>query len=283
MLAALHRSLVDAPFAPFSPLPPLNPPDPSAAATTALQTAAAALQTAAAALPPSVAATPLPSLGAAGVAAAACPAAVQTATASLAGAAVTVLFLGEISNQAEVASLYGAELDDGGADEAALVLDLYLRGGGGFCDVDGDASDQPATALAALAGDFAVVLLCARPPRACGGSGGVHVIAARSRDARSAPPLFWGLDAGGAVVMLSTTAAGSLQPFPPGCYWETAPTPDAVGHPAGVLADYTRFSPSARAVTATPRVDSKGRLAALSYHSKSGKNLAVIGDCDDVV
>ena len=262
---------MDAPFAPFSPLPPLNPPDPSAAATAALQTAAAAL-------PASVAVTPLPSLGAAGVAAAACPEAVQTASAELAGAAMTVLFLGEISNQAEVASLYGAELDD----EAAVFLDIYLRGGGGFCDIDGDASDQPATALAALAGDFAVVLLCARPPRACGGSGGVHVIAARSRDARSAPPLFWGLDAGGTVVMLSTTAAGSLQPFPPGCYWETAPTPGAVGHPAGVLADYTRFSPSTRAVTATPRVDSKGRLAALSYHSKSGKNLAVIGDCDVV-
>ena len=76
--------------------------------------------------------------------------------------------------------------------------------------------------------------------------------------------------------MESTSPATSLAPFPPGVFWESLP-----GGGGGALQDYTRFSPSRRAVTAETRVDSRGHLAALKYKTKSGKSLATAADGDE--
>jgi hypothetical protein len=130
------------------------------------------------------------------------PGAAHAAHATLAGAAVAVALAGGITNAAEVAALYGAELSSDGEEEEGtggvrapagagtgaaaatdLLLDAFMRG---FADECGDGSDQPSTFLASLKGGWAAVVVARGEDGGGGGgggdgNGGCHVIIARGR------------------------------------------------------------------------------------------------------
>lgn len=254
--------------------------------------------------------------------------------ATLAGATLAVCLVGRITNLAEVAALYGVEVSSDGEEReeveagegeegeggaapghvhctgpaaADLLVDVKMRG---FPDACGDASDQPATFLAALAGSWALVML----ERDGGRGGALHVTVARSAAggrgsggegaeeeeageeeegeggdggaaAQPPPPLFWGAVEGGGLVITTASALApaspgghpiNLAPFPPGCFW-TGGGADA-SSASSTLSDFTRPSPAARPVAALARRDSRGRLCALAYRSKSGRDLAAGAD-----
>jgi len=206
----------------------------------------------------------------------------------------------------------GGEADftrGGGPAAADLLLDVAMRG---FPDASGDASDQPATFFNSLRGSWAAVILGRGESGGEDGNNTLHVTVARGgagrgaggegeegeeedeggesgdpRDPRPAllppPALHWGAVEGGGVVIstapvLAPAAPGSpptvLAPFPAGCVWEA-------GRPSGLsgvggLSLFTRPSPSTRPVQPLARRDSRGRLCAVAYRSKSGLDLAMV-------
>lgn len=101
---------------------------------------------------------------------------------------------------------------------AALVQHLYWSG---FSDTEGDSTDQPATVLSAMQGDFAFVLYDA---------GAGYVLAARSSQGKT--HFYWGLDADEHALVFAThrpEAVGRLSDFPRGCFFEASLTCDMWG------------------------------------------------------
>jgi len=126
-----------------------------------------------------------------------------------------VVCTGSIKNTAEVRALYGLpEVPNQSA--ANLVLDLYCND---FSDVYGDGSDQPATCLSVLDGDWSFVLF---------DSGQQYLLVGQSGNPRH--NLHWGTaqDDGALIIssepevlkVLCSSNNGGPAHFPPGCYFE---------------------------------------------------------------
>lgn len=110
---------------------------------------------------------------------------------------------GAVSNWEEVCELYGIAPN---SSPAAMLLQLYIKG---FADVYGDWTDQPSTCLAAMQGDFALIL---HDP--------VTGYLMTARSCSGGQPLYWGLDDSGDRLMLSSDPGLQLSAFPAGCFYE---------------------------------------------------------------
>ncbi|KAK9809075.1 hypothetical protein WJX72_008985 [[Myrmecia] bisecta] len=189
---------------------------------------------------------------------------VQLAETDLNDSRVHVMFKGQISNMHEIYELYSVSEEFRGPkpDFARFILSLYIEG---FADVYGDWTDQPATLLGALEGDFACILY---------DSGMGYLLAVRSASAKE--PLYWGLDDAAGDNLVISSAAGYLSAFPPGCAYESQVVPD--GHPCKCrMVNFTRHTPATRAVETLSKVDSHGHLCGLMFKSKSGRDLMSAG------
>jgi len=190
-----------------------------------------------------------------------------------AGEEFVVLMEGAVTNGAELFELYDmdpASLPGGAAampDGADLLVQLYGRG---FADRDGDWSDQPATVLRAMKGDFAFVVY----DPAAG-----YILAARSDTGRA--HMYWGLDRREDTLVFATAQAdaapgvGHLSDFPRGCFFESQLVE---GQGDSNLATYVKEGPTGRALEATLRVDSRGHLCAMRFRTKSGVDLPIDDD-----
>ncbi|KAK3266064.1 hypothetical protein CYMTET_25289 [Cymbomonas tetramitiformis] len=186
---------------------------------------------------------------------------------------MAVVFIGIVNNEAEIRDLYDLQSDRGTA--ADLISELYMKG---FTDKYGDATDQPATLLANLDGDFAFVLYDAASD---------YLLSTRSSS--GAVPLYWSIAADdgsllfsseqSAMPTLSRTASGHPTEFPCGCFFENTGT----GHKQyehGELFSFRRQMPSTRPIKPLTRVDSRGQCCGLEFRTMSGHDLAamVVGD-----
>ena len=198
---------------------------------------------------------------------------VQFAGASdpLTGARTACFYVGTpINNASELRELYGlTEATEGteNTDGAQLLLDLYLHN---FEDVYGDASDQPSTALACLHANYAFLILDAAQRRLLVARSGIH-----------APPLFWATARDGALRVasdpqalegLAVRPASGPAMFPSGCFFVEAEA-DCDGQPH--LESFTHAL-GHRGVTPVTRINSRGQLCGLGFHSQSGKELATL-------
>jgi len=166
---------------------------------------------------------------------------------------------------ADLRELYGLppmpEAEPCAAESARLLLELYEEG---FADADGDYSDQPATVLGVLEGTMSFALYDEE----------MQYLLVHRCPGTSSTPLYWGPDAAGQVLLLSTQAAGHLSAFPPGCAFESR-LDDGQTDGWNRLLNVTRHSPAARAVNTVPKVNSRGALCGMMFKSVSGRDLVL--------
>lgn len=185
---------------------------------------------------------------------------------------LSVVFRGQLNNVDEIRQLYRIPdtlCDD---DPAQLLAALYSLG---FEDKDGDTSDQPATCINSLEGDFAFLLF---------DESRRYLLVARDRN--GAQPLYWGsVPEEGPLLFSSdlhglkkTIDSGVAAEFPPGCMFESY---EAASSHAAEEAEYgwgnsniLRFtSATKRHISTIPRVDSHGQVCGIVYRSQSGVEL----------
>jgi hypothetical protein len=179
----------------------------------------------------------------------------------------------ELDNAAEMRELYNlspANYDSAFDvnNSAQLLLDLYCSG---WADEFGDSSDQPATALSSLQGEFSFVIVDTSNTRA--------VLIARSSD--TAPEIFWGTASGGALLVsfhavalegLCERPAGTgAAPFPGGSYF--AGSDSGAEAASGQLVAFRRPILH-RGVHTVHTVNSSGALCGLGFFTQSGTELS---------
>jgi Aluminium induced protein len=177
---------------------------------------------------------------------------------------VACYFAGSIENRDEMREMYNLPCGnyDSAKEEhnnAQLLLDLYLAG---WNDCYCDNSDQPATALSALSGEFSFAVVDTSNARAV----------LLSRSSNTAPGMWWGTAAGGTLlVSLSPHALEGLcerpagtgaAPFPGGSYFLGS---DSGSDPASGQLVAFRRPILRRGVHTVTRVNSHGALCGLGW------------------
>eukprot|EP00884_Botryococcus_braunii_P020242 jgi/Botrbrau1/6901/Bobra.67_3s0020.1 len=241
MLAALHHHLVEVPFIKIAPGHTCSSPDATLQAIESLA-AGGGMQV-----------SRRINLDHGGVLLA--DAETQLAEIKLPCSSVTVVFRGKVFNIQEICSLYNG-LDNCSWNEAELLLALYQQG---FTDTYGDCSDQPATLMSCLEGDFACLLY---------DSSREYFLAARSASGKV--PLYWGTDMLEGDNLLVSTLAGHLSPFPAGIIFESQ---KGGGMGRSRVLNMRGQTPNARRVQLLSKTDSHGHLCGLKLKSGSGRDL----------
>jgi len=187
---------------------------------------------------------------------------------------VVVVCYGSVTNTEEICQLYGLDSKIE-YSPAELIRELYCQD---FADADRDTSDQPATCLQAISGDWCFVLFDAATQ---------YLLAAQS--AAPLAPLYWGCAAEDGAVMFSTepivlppqrspSACGGATEFPHACYFEN----DGFQNPTyefGSIFSFTHRSSTSntsalrRTLQPMLRVDSANRICGINFRTMSGVDL----------
>lgn len=181
---------------------------------------------------------------------------------------VVVVCTGAVSNMEDMCQLYGLD-PTVEYTTAEFIRELYCRD---FADSDGDASDQPATCLNCLEGDWCFVLFDAASQ---------YLLAAQS--ATPLKPIHWGCAADDGSLLFSTepavlprlcTSKDSAGPteFPHSCYFEN----DGFQNPSyehGNIFSFTRRLAMKRALQPLLKVDSSNHICGINFRTQSGANL----------
>lgn len=184
---------------------------------------------------------------------------------------MAVVFSGSITNEEEIRAMYGLPAHPPGTQTPAeLIRDLYCQD---FADQYGDMSDQPATALAALEGDWSFVLY---------DTASSYLLVAQA--ANPTHPLHWGAARMDGALLFSTEPemlpwmcsceSGRPSPFPPACYYEN----DGFLNPAyehGNIFSFHRLK-GHRLVKPLPKVDSRQNVCGISFRTESNKDIAAM-------
>lgn len=176
-----------------------------------------------------------------------------------------VVCAGDVTNSQELRTLYGLPTE-GEPSAAQMILDLYCRD---FGDKDGDTSDQPATCLNNMEGDWSFVLFDA---------GDQYLLAGQSGTASH--PMHWGTAKEDGALMFSTQAdlvselCSGPTHFPPGCFFQN----DGFLNPTYDSGQISSFNHPmhARAVKPIPRVDSKNHVFGISFRTVSNTDLCAM-------
>jgi len=182
---------------------------------------------------------------------------------------VVVVCTGNVTNTAEVRALYGLpEVPDQSA--ANLVLDLYCSN---FSDAYGDGSDQPATCLSVMEGDWSFVLFDAGQQYLLVGQSGKPRYTLQWGTARDDGALIISTEPEVLKVLCSSHCGGPVQ-FPPGCYFEN----DGFMNPtyeSGTIFSFSRPK-SRRSVKPVPRVDSHNLICGITFRTQSNTDLCTM-------
>jgi len=184
---------------------------------------------------------------------------------------VVVVCYGSVENTEEICQLYGLD-PKSEYSPAELIRELYCRD---FADADRDGSDQPATCLQAITGDWCFVLFDAATQ---------YLLAAQSAAPRA--PLYWGCAADDGAVMFSTDPAvlpslcGDVTEFPHSCFFEN----DGFQNPSyeyGNIFSFTRRSTLSsgtlkRTLQPIVRVDSADQICGINFRTMSGVDLCTM-------
>lgn len=180
-----------------------------------------------------------------------------------------VVCSGSVTNLAEVRSLYGLP-DAPDQSSAQLLLDLYCKD---FGDAYGDVSDQPASCLSTIEGDWSFVLFDA---------GMQYLLIGQSTAVTPQHTLHWGTAKEDSALLLSTepdvlrhmcsSRNGGLTTFPSGCYFENDGFLNHVSYESGNIFSFNRPK-NRRPVHAIPRVDSRNHICGMSFRTESNTDM----------
>lgn len=177
-----------------------------------------------------------------------------------------VVCSGKMTNAKEVRALYGLP-DSPTATASQTLLDLYCKD---FGDLYGDITDQPATCLSCLEGDWSFVLFDATDQYLLVGESNIPKYALHWGTAKEDGALLFSTEPELLPPMCSSKNGGPTK-FPPGCYFEN----DGFLNPtyeSGTIFSFNR--PKAkRPVRAMPRVDSRNHVCGISFRTASNTDL----------